>query len=269
DFIVPENAMGDVQEMRFCTYRMHLSPRELNLKARINNWQVDDTQASDASSLVRNARLHTSGTTMGTSGDNKNDVQIGLTFAYFDIDEDGIDEHLEIIWNMTSGGILKAMYSRYDRRPFVVKPYQQRAHLVYGQGVMEMELPYQAEATAIINNHIWNMMIANTKMYQGPATLLDRSASIYPGKIWQTETGEKIEPIDMGENNPTAIQAVATILTLGDQRTGVQSLNAPVRASSRTPATSMMSMQAQANRRFTHPFNNMKNGAAEAAIECV
>jgi hypothetical protein len=53
-----------------------------------------------------------------------------------------------------------------DRRPFILECHQDRAHLDYGVGCMEMGLPYQQVESEILNNAVWNLAVSNTKMYR-------------------------------------------------------------------------------------------------------
>jgi hypothetical protein len=270
DFIIPANATKNIQSCEFATMRMWMGKDELNLRARLNNWTVDDAAAPDTSSAVRADRMRAAGVS-GGSLDTKPPVVIGDTFIYFDIDDDGIEEDLEVIWNMTSGNILKVMYNRYDSRPFVLECYQDRAHTAFGLGVLEMMIPFEREVTEIHNNHIWNMMLANTKMYQGPSTGMQETTSAYPGKYLINDEGPQgeIKVLDMGEVNGTAIQAESVVTAMGRERVGTTQISAPIRSSSRTPGISMLSMMQQANRRFTHPFNNMRNFGAQVVMHCL
>jgi hypothetical protein len=133
---------------------------------------------------------------------------------------------------------------------------------------MEMDSPYGRLATEIWNNHVWNMMVCNTKMYQMPAEMMNESQEIYPAKIWE-KIGEGIEAIEMGEMNPSAVQAYSIVTGMSAARIGTNQLTAPLRGGNRTPGISMLSMLQQANRRFTHPFNNMRNFAAQLVIQCL
>jgi hypothetical protein len=270
DFIIPANATKNIQTCEFATMRMWMGKDELNLRARLNNWTVDDAAAPDTSSVIRADRLRTAGVSGGQL-DTKPPVTIGDTFIYFDIDDDGIEEDLEVIWNMTSGNVLKVMYNRYDSRPFVLECYQDRAHTAFGLGVLEMMIPFEREVTEIHNNHIWNMMLANTKMYQGPSTGMQETTAAYPGKYLINDEGPQgeIKVLDMGEVNGTAIQAESVVTAMGRERIGTTQISAPIRSSSRTPGISMLSMMQQANRRFTHPFNNMRNFGSQVVMHCL
>lgn len=269
DFIIPANANDkDVQEMEFCTMRLYWTKEQVNLAARLNNWNVDDAAAADYNSIVRHQRLRNEGVVDDGPSKTQPPICLGLTYCYFDIDNDGIAEDLKVIWNMTSGGILKIMLSDELKRPFNLEAYQDRAHTPLGLGVMKMAASYQRMGTTLWNNHVWNLQISNTKMYAMPEVMMNESDEIYPGKRWANDDG-KIEAIDMGEVNNSALEAEAVMAAKLKERIGVQNLSAPIRSSSRTPGISMLSMIQQANRRFTHPFNNMRTQAANVVMQCL
>lgn len=267
DFIIPANATKDVQSAQFATMRMWLSKKQLNLKARLNNWTIDDAVSADANSSTRQTRMRTAGLA-SQAGEKFEEVAIGDTFCYFDLDGDGIESDLEVIWNMTSGNILKVMYNRYDCRPFVLECYQDRLHLPYGIGVMEMSEQFERMATELWNNHVWNAMIANMKVFKGPASAMQEATEIYPGKFMDTSNGD-VDAMDMGSVNTAAINAFTMLMAMYRERTGTQLLNQPIRNTSRTPANTMAMMSQQSNTRFTPQFDNMREGLAEGARQCL
>ena len=204
---------------------------------------------SDTSNPVGSDRLRLAGiSSAGPSG--KRPYAIGLTYGYFDIDDDGIDEDIEVTWNMTTGGVLKVCWNRYDLRPFVLECYQDRAHVAYGIGVMEMVVPFEMELTEIHNNRIWNMMIANTKMYTGPEAAMGEATEIYPGKYIPNDGGP-ITVLDMGQVNNAPVQAEMQAMSMAEKRVGTNELSAPARLGGRTPGITALSALQQANRRFT------------------
>lgn len=267
DFVIPTNSTKDVQSCQFATMLLHTSKKQLNLKARLNNWTVDDAVGAETNSPLQQTRLRTAGLA-GTSGEKYERVTIADTFCYFDLDDDGIESDLEVIWNVTSGGILKVMYNRYDSRPFVLEAYQDQAHTWVGLGVMAMSEQFERMATELWNNHVWNAMIANMKIFKGPSQAMQETEEIYPGKFLVEDNG-KIEAMEMGEVNSTAINAFTMLMAMVRERTGTQLLNQPVRNTSRTPANTMAMMSQQSNRRFTPQFDNMREGLAEGARQCL
>jgi hypothetical protein len=266
-FVLPANATKDIQAAKFCTMVQYMDRSELRYRAQAGDWMIDEAASADGESKVRHDRLRTAGLTQ-SAPEGPLKVKVGYTFIYFDF-RDGLGERdLEVIWNMTSGGILKCMYNRYNCRPFVLECYQDRAHSWAGIGVMEMDSPFGRLATELWNHFTWNNMISIMKMFQMPAEMMNESQEIYPGKIWE-KIGEGIEAIEMGEMNPSAIQAYQMVTGMSSARIGTNQLSAPLRGGNRTPGISMLSMLQQANRRFTHPFNNMRNFGAQLAIQCL
>ena len=266
-FVLPANSTKNIQKAKFCTMIMFMDRSELRYRAQAGEWMMDEAAAADGESMVRKDRMRAAGI-MESSPEGPLKVKVGYTFCYFDFQDGMGPRDLEVVWNMTSGNILKAKYNRYNCRPFVLECYQDRAHLPWGIGVMEMDAPYGRLATEIWNNHVWNMMICNTKMYQGPAEVMNESPEIFPGKKFDNDAGE-IKAIEMGEMNPSAVQAFQIVTGMSSTRIGTNQLSAPMRGGNRTPGISMLSMLQQANRRFTHPFNNMRNFASQLAMQCL
>lgn len=266
-FILPANATKDIQRAKFCTMVQYMDRTELRWRATAGDWMMDEAAAADGESKVRQDRLRAAGV-MDSAPEGPLKVKVGYTFCYFDFHDGLGPRDLEVIWNMTSKGILKTQYNRYNCRPFVLECYQDRAHLPWGISPLEMDSPYGRLATEIWNNFVWNMMISNTKQYQMPAEMMNESQEIYPGKIWE-KIGEGIEAIEMGEANPEAVQAYQIVIGMSASRIGTNQLSAPMRGGNRTPGISMLSMLQQANRRFTHPFANMRNFGAQCVIQCL
>jgi hypothetical protein len=267
DFILPTNATKDVQSCPFATMRLWMGKKQLNLKARLNNWTVDDAVGADANSGMRHTRMRTVGLE-GAAAEKFEQVAIADTFCYFDLDNDGIESDLEVIWNMQSGNIMKAKYNRNDCRPFVLECYQDQPHTWVGLGIMPMSEQFERMATELWNNHVWNAMIANMKVFKGNSSSMQEATQIYPGKFLITDNGA-VDAMDMGNVNPASIQAFTMLMAMVRERTGTQLLNQPIRNTSRTPANTMQMMTQQSNTRFTPQFDNMREGFAEAARQCL
>jgi len=272
DFIIPANSTKDIQTARFATARFWMGRNDLNLKARLNNWSIDDALgggygSGGDSNAPRYTRLRAAGLA-GISGEKYEEVAIADTFLYFDLDGDGREYDLEVIWNMSSGGILKCMFNRYDCRPFVMEAYQDQAHTWVGMGTMQMSEQFERMATELWNNHIWNAMIANMKVFKGPSSAMQEAEEIYPGKFLVDDNGA-VETMDMGNVNPASIQAFTMLMQMVRERTGTQLLNQPIRNNSRTPANTMAMMSQQSNTRFTPQFDNMRNGLADCVMQCI
>lgn len=270
DFIIPVSSDKDVQQAEFCTLRLWYSKEQLNLNARMRNWNIDDAAStSDTSNAIRHERLRSAGLADNDT-ESKRIYAIADTFAYFDIDGDGIAEDLEIIWNMTTGGILWCGYNRWDCRPFILESFQDRPHIAYGLGPVEMMMPFEIEATETHNNRIWNMMIANTKIYVMLQKLANEVKEIYPGLVMPVDDMKDApQALDMGSQSNTPVQSEMMTLSLARERTGVNDMNAAARLGGRTPGITALTAQQSGNRRFTGPYDNIRNGIAEAVMQCL
>lgn len=269
DFIIPVHTSKDVQQARWCTYRLWFSKEDINLKGRMERWDdiADANATSDDIGSVRGERLKSAGL-YASNFDVKTPYQIADTFAYYDIDDDGIEEQIEVVWNMISGGIHKVMWQRWDCRPFEFQNFQDRAHVAYGRGVLEMAMPYEIAATSIENNKIWNMMIANTKIYSMPQVMANEVKEIYPGIIIPSDQGE-VKVVDMGQVTGAPQAAESFLIGMGQQRVGVQELAALGRLGGRTPGITALSALQQVNRRFASSFENIRDWVAGLVVQCL
>lgn len=266
-FILPGTATKNIQEAPWCTMRVPMGVHEARLAATLQGWKLDDEDSvSTDYNKIENDRRNLAG--ISTDGPDKGKLAIGYTWAYFDVDDDGIDEDIQIIWNMVSGEPLKVFYDTTDSRPFVMECYQDRAHVAYGIGGMEMEASFEEEITEIHNNRIWNMMLRNTQMYQGPEAAMGEVSEIYPGKYIPNDAGD-IAPLPMGTADNAPIQAEAQTMSLAQQRVGVNELGALSRMGGRTPGITALSALQQANRRFTLPFDNLRMGSADTVMHAL
>ena len=266
-FIIPAESGSDIQTAQFCTMRKFMAPADARLASSLQGWELDEENSSGTdSNAVENDRRMLSGA--GTETTGKRPIPIGYTWAYYDIDEDGIDEDVEIIWNMATGAVRKITWNRWDCRPFIMANFQDRAHVPYGIGVMEMMAPYEQEITEIHNNRIWNMMMRNTQMYTGPESAMSEVMEIYPGKYIPNDGGP-IVPMPMGTSDNTPVQAEALTESLAQRRVGVNELAAASRLGGRTPGITALSALQQANRRFTPAFDNMRYAVAGAIAQCL
>ena len=267
-FVLPANATKNVQEARFATMIVPMSKSELQTRRRLSGWSIDDTGSADGDSPVRKDRMRTAGVDED-SGAQEPVVKVAFTDCYFDFGDGMGERDLQVIWNSTSGGIMKCTYNDYNCRPFELECYQDRAHIAFGLGVMRMDSGYQKMCSDIWNNHVWNMMIANTKMYQMPESMMGESEEIYPGKRFGLTGDGEVKAIDMGQVNNSGPEAFNVVKQLGQDRVGVSDLTGPIEDVNRTPVGSMQQAFSQAGKRFTHPFNNMRNFAANCIKQCL
>ena len=264
NLIVPTNATN-VQTCKFATIRDKMDKYTARIRGANEGWTIDDENSVGPENDVTKDRRKLSG--VNDDSANTKELNIGYTWGLYDVDDDGIQESVYIVWNMISGNVLKLSWYQYDCRPFVVGVYQERSHVFYGLGVLEMDASYEQEITEIRNNRVWNMMMRNMACFKGPEQAMPEVKVLYPGKYFSTDAGD-IEPMAMGEADNAPVQAEMIAMSNAKNRVGVNELNATSRLGGRTPGITALSALQQANRRFTTPFDNARIANAGAVMHC-
>lgn len=273
DFHLPEGSRGNVQEDRWCEMDLWLSLSDVRLRAKRNDWDLGDEECNIKPapniSQVRQKRLDIAGeqSDEGSSGKLYN---ICYRCQQFDIDDDGIDEELEVIWDKTSGSILSIRYPKYDVRPFEHAVYQIQPHVATGLGVQRMCGPYEDEVSVIHNERVLNMRLANARIWKAKQTIKSFLDRLWPGKVIGVSDMNDFEGEKMADVYPSSAQSEMMTVAFAERRTGVSDMQAASsRLGTRTPATSAMSYMQAANRRFTPAFRNMRTCVAAAIRQCL
>ena len=198
-----------------------------------------------------------------------NYYEICMSWCYRDIDKDGIDEDLTVVWDRASGHVLKAVFNEYDSRPIVLGQYQQRAHLPLGLGVLEMGRPYEDEVTDIHGMRNDNMYLANNRAWRADDSIADSLDAIWPGKVVGVPAGSLLESLELADVYPSSAESEALTLSYFERRVGMTELSQPNRLGGRTPGVTAITAVQKANQRFTPAFDNHRLATAEAVIQCL
>lgn len=273
DFLMPGGAYNDIQEMPWVAHRMFLTEGELHLRARQLKWNIDDVEPITTVGWVR-SRREQFGRTRTNLKLNRKLYEIHKVYAYFDIDNDGFDEDVEIIFERTSRQILKLTYNGYDCRPYSVGRYQLLAHLPYGMGAAEMLRPFQESFTEMHNARVLNVLMANYRMWLNRigSGLDQETLEAYPGKVINVNDMDAFKELQMSTvHTPAAAMVEQSILSLAERRVGTGELANPRPSnllSSRTPGITAMTAMQTVNRRFTAAFDQMRFMGADAVKQC-
>lgn len=271
NFLVPGGSTADLEMARWCAVRFWLTYEELADRAQLANWNISNIAAAGNVDWVRmrRERVGHSEESVSRAG---NIYEIYDVYCTYDIDEDGDCEDLLVTWDRTSGSILKVDYNPFDRRPFAVMRYQLRAHMFYGLGVLEMLGPYQEEITELHNHRTLNSLLANTRMWKGKEGVVQENMRILPGKVILLDDPLSLQGEQLAEVYPSAAEAESITISLAERRVG---LNDPFAGrpgsvlGSRTPGITTLSLLQQSSRRFTHSFDSIRLGTADAVIQAL
>ena len=268
----PPNPATDVQKMRWVSLEMSLNKSDLELRKKRDDWQPDfgAMHPSTKINLVTQRRLELAAQQGTDNATIRGEFyKIFMTWCYFDIDDDGIDEDLTVIWDRDSGYVLQVLFNEYDSRPIVLGQYQQRAHLPLGLGVLEMSRPYEEEVTDIHSQRTDNMYLANNRAWKASDSVADSLTAIWPGKVVAVPIDGMLESLQMADIYESSAEAEKITMAYFERRVGMTELSAPSKLGGRTPGVTAVTAIQKANQRFTPALDNHRNATAEAVIQCL
>ncbi len=271
DFLVPGGSYDNHQRLKWNAMRTWMTRSELNTRSALRNWDVKRVLPAGHVDWVRSKR-ETLGHTI-TSGRRISDLfEIMDIYCYFDIDEDGMEEDLLVIWDRTSKKVLKVGYNPYDHRPFDVMRYQLRSHLFYGLGVIEMLKQFQEEVTDLHNYRTLNVLLANCRIWKAKDGSVPDDMKLWPNRVIMMANPDDLKPEQMGDVYPSSFQAEAATISLAERRVGINEMSMPRPSQvlgSRTPGITTMTLMQQVSRRFTPAFDAMRIGTSGAVRQCL
>jgi hypothetical protein len=260
--IVPGGSQAFVNKLRWIGIRNYLTVEEMNERARLNKWFAPEkAQPTPVQDMVRSRREAVGRQMEGVTVKGKH-FDIYDIFLQYDLDEDGWNEDILVVYNHTGQHVLAIGFNPYDDVPVNVCRYQKRGHLFWGVGVLEMMAPYQKEATDIHNWRNINMYLANCRIWKGKYGSIPETLRIWPSKVIQMSNTDDLKSEAMVDVYPSSHVAEMMVMQLAERRVGVNEMSSPRPSQvmgSRTPGITALSLLQQANRRFVPAFDDMRN----------
>ena len=188
----------------------------------------------------------------------------------YDVNGDGLEETFVCWFHKETMQILRILHNPFmhGRDPFHVTQYLPNFG-IYGKGIAEIDEWAQNTATMLLNAQIHNVLLANTRMYTAPiGSNIQPGEAIYPGKIWMHAPDEKIGELRLGEVYPSLMNTLSGMMSFAEMRTGVSEIRQGnlTGLPSRTPATSLLSILREGNKRFDMILNNTRDVHSEMGL---
>jgi len=178
----------------------------------------------------------------------------------FDVDGDGIEEDVVVIWHQETETILRATYNPFyhGQRPFSSTRFLPGFGF-YGIGMAEIDEWAQATMTKLLNAQIDNVMVANTRMYAVPRGS-NASPDVYPGKTWMVGPNEQIGEVRLGDIYPSLPTTMGFMLQMAESRVGVSDLRQGniTDLPSRTPAATTLTLLQEGKNRHDEVMASMR-----------
>lgn len=257
DIIIAGGSSEDIQDLPLVGLRFYYTEQQLKTFAHANKWNIEGAQPLHAKGWVRSARE-----ALGKQRDSltrRNDIFDCIhCYCFFDIDGDGLDEDLFVVWNHSGRKILYISYNSMDNRPIETMVYQRQPHLFFGLGVLQMLKPFEEKLSDVHNYATLNILLANSRLWIG-SEALPETMMIWPGKYIQVPDASKdFKALEMADVYNSIWQDQMLTMQLANSRVGINEVSQGSKIPSRTPGVTAMSFLQQVNRRFTPAFDSMK-----------
>ena len=192
-----------------------------------------------------------------------------------DIDGDGVEEEIILVFNPAVRKFARAIYHPYwhGRRYFIGIPYWPLEGRVEGLGLCGMLEQLEEAISTVHNQATDNATVANTRIWAArPGNPQIRPGmKLYPGKVvLLDDPANDLIPKQLGEIYPSIVEREAILRDYAERRAGVTDYSlgreSPV-VGWRATATSTLSLLQEAARRFDLPLRNIRVGFNELALQ--
>jgi hypothetical protein len=188
------------------------------------------------------------------------EIELTRVLLDFDVDGNGEESAIEVIFHENSRQILSLTYS--EGRDYEKGVYMPMEYRWYGYGIAKQNNQFQEEVTAQHRQRLDNATIANMAMFKvkKTASWIKDDEPIFPGKKWFVEDMEDIQPMFIGDVKASAYNNENQVVIYSQQRTGVNelTLGMPNVGTPGTASDSLARVQ-ESNRKFDYTYNNKKD----------
>ena len=188
------------------------------------------------------------------------EIELTRVLLDFDVDGNGEESAIEVIFHENSRQILSLTYS--EGRDYEKGVYMPMEYRWYGYGIAKQNNQFQEEVTAQHRQRLDNATIANMAMFKvkKTASWIKDDEPIFPGKKWFVEDMEDIQPMFIGDVKASAYNNENQVVIYSQQRTGVNelTLGMPNIGTPGTASDSLARVQ-ESNRKFDYTYNNKKD----------
>lgn len=198
-------------------------------------------------------------------------IRLFEVWCRWDTDDDGFDEDIVVVFHVETGKVLRAIFNplMHGKWPFKMTKYLPWFG-VYGRGLAEVDEWAQDSLTKLLNAQLDNVLLSNTRMYSAPlGSNIQPGEPIYPSKIWFVGPNEKVESIEMGDIYASLPNVISQIMQFSEMRTGVSEIRQGDISGlpSRTPATTMLALLQEGNKRFDMILSGFRDVHSEIGME--
>lgn len=200
----------------------------------------------------------------GSSLQRPREIELWEIHARFPTRDTRSDDDIVVWYHVPTRKIVRAVYALYDHG---ARPYDKIVYFpgdgFYGIGVCEQKEMFQTLSSDLMNFTIDNVLLANSRMIVAKAGAnIAPGEPLYPWKTFLTDgdVREEFAVFPMADIYPSLPALQSGVFSLGEKRTGISDIQLGQMQSlpGRTPATTMLSLLQEGNRRPDLTIRDMR-----------
>jgi len=187
-----------------------------------------------------------------------------LYFKY-DVDEDGEEDDIEVVFHKESGEILKAIYNPifYGFRPLLAVKGIDREFAVEGEGACQILEKLQEAIDTLVNQRIDRLHQINAPIaiMETGSGLEDQGFNLTPGKVWKSDTlpEQAVKFLQFPEVYPSTFQEESQLVAYSDRAVGITPSALGVSTAERPVAKETIVLAEEANKKFKDIIENVRD----------
>ena len=278
DFLFPPTYQH-VQDCPIVLERQRTTKEQLRVAAASKKLDEDavksvEDQASRDRTQLESAREEAADHTARVRYED--DIVVYEFWCDYDVDGDGLVEHLVGTYHYDTRTLLQLRYNWYfhQDKPYTVIPYTVTNESLYGIGIAEMVKPFQDALTRWQQMASDNAYIANIRMFIAKKDSgIEQTPRLYAGRVFFVDDPAKdFIPFSAGEIYPSTLAERQNLMGLAEKRTGVSDYltgrESPI-VGSRATATSTLALIQEGTRRVEQVLENFRQGFADIIYRCI
>lgn len=204
------------------------------------------------------------------------DVVVYEVWCDYDINEDGLPEHLVATYHLETRTLLALRYNWYfhQRKPYDVIPYTVTNESLLGMGIMEMTYPFQQIITRWQQMASDNAYIANIRMFiVKKGSDIEEVPRLYAGRCFFVDDPKSdFIPFNAGDIYHSTLSERQNLFGMVEKRTGVSDYltgrESPI-IGTRATATSTLALIQEGTKRVEEVLENIRMGFASIIEKCI
>lgn len=205
------------------------------------------------------------GTPGGASYQRPKEVELWEIHARFPTRDGHSEDDIEVWYHQPTRRIVRAIYQRYAHG---ARPYNAIRYFpgdgFFGIGVCEQKEMFQTLSSDLMNFTLDNVLLANSRMIVAKSGAhISPGEPVYPYKVWMTDDDVRKDfgVFPMADIYPSLPIMQQFVHQMGEKRTSIGDVQLGQLQSlpGRTPATTMMSLLQEGNRRPDFTIRDMRS----------